>query len=187
MSDSPKAAPNDRVSAPLVNSAVLVPVYRGVHGKLRIVLIRRSEGGYHGGQLAFPGGKCDAADASLQDTALREAWEEIGLERGNVQVLADLPVAQTLTGSFRVFPFLARVIAPAPWRPDAREVSEVLEPDVADLARPDARDAEIMQFPDWPAPYLTPFYRVGPWKVWGVTYRILDALLPRLLAGEWPV
>lgn len=171
----------------LIDSAVLVPAYRRDDGELRIVLIRRSESSSHGGHLAFPGGKCDAGDASPLDTALREAWEEVGLARDDVQVLAELPVAETLTSGFRVFPFLARVVRPVTWRPDPREVSGIVDLGVAELARREAQAEELMHYPAWPEPRRTPFFRVGSLVVWGVTYRILHPLLPRLLAGEWTI
>lgn len=185
MAPGVRSGPAD--AAPLIDSAVLVPVYRGADGGLRIVLIRRSESGAHGGHLAFPGGKCDPGDRSPLDTALREAWEEIGLAADDVQVLAELPAAETLTSGFRVFPFLGRVIRPVAWRPDPREVSEVVDLGVADLARAEAHAEELMHYPAWREPRLTPFFRAGGLKVWGVTYRILHPLLPRLLAGEWTV
>jgi 8-oxo-dGTP pyrophosphatase MutT (NUDIX family) len=170
-----------------VEAAALVPVYRDGEGEMRLVLVHRAEGGIHGGQLALPGGKRDAQDASMLDTALREAWEEIGLARERIQVLAELPPAETRTTGFRILPFLARIVRPAQWRPDAREVAEIIEVKLSELARPGAHAEEVVQLPGWPAPRSTPFYRVGPHRLWGVTYRIVDPLLPRLLAGEWNI
>ncbi len=167
-------------------AAVLVPLFRDRAGELRLVVVRRAEGGIHGGQLAFPGGKQDPGDASLRDTARREAREEIGLD-GGVEILADLPVASTLTSGYRVAPFLARVAPPPAWRLDDREIAEVLEVPLADLAGRRARGREVRSFPTWPEPQWVPFYRLGEHKLWGLSYRILKPLVPRLLAGEWPI
>ncbi|MEE8405045.1 MAG: CoA pyrophosphatase, partial [candidate division Zixibacteria bacterium] len=71
----------------LKKSAVLVPVYRRNDGEVMVVLVRRSEGDSHGGQIAFPGGKVSKSDKTLLDTALREADEEIGLPAENVQII----------------------------------------------------------------------------------------------------
>lgn len=171
----------------LQEAAVLVPVYRRDAGELYLVLIRRGAGGTHGGQLALPGGRRDPGDRSLLDTALREAQEEIGIAPQRVEILEPLPVTETLTSGFRIFPFLARIIPLARWRPQEREVAEVIEVKVHDLARPAAYGEAIERFPTWPEPRRIPFYRVGPYRVWGATYRILRPLIPRLLAGEWEV
>lgn len=165
----------------------MVPVYRSADGELHVVLVRRSDAGVHGGQLAFPGGKPDKADGSMVDTALREAREEIGLGSERIEIIAQLPPMQTLTTGFRVFPFLARVLAPGDWRPCEREIAEVIEVRLSDLARPEAHGTAIERFPTWPAPREVAFYRVGPYRLWGLSYRVLKPLIPRLVAGEWPI
>ena len=172
---------------PAVQAAALVPVYRDADGEIRLVLVRRSEGGTHGGQLALPGGKRDAQDRSMLDTALREAWEEIGLAREGIDILAHLPAVETRTTGLRIAPFLGRIVRPAEWRPDPREVVEVIEVKLGELTRPGAHAEEVKQLPSWPEPLRTPYYRVGPYQLWGVTYRIVDPLIPRLLAGEWSI
>jgi 8-oxo-dGTP pyrophosphatase MutT (NUDIX family) len=176
-------------SAPnrLVEAAVLVPVFRREDGALRLVLIRRSEGGVHGGQLAFPGGKRENADRSLLDTALREAREEIGITSDRVSVLAQLPPVETLVTGFRIFPFLARIAPPDAWQCQDSEVAEVIEVLARDLARPETQAEDLTDFPDWPGPRPRPFYRIGPHRLWGATHRILHLLLPRLLADEWKI
>src|SRR5437773_8696014 len=85
-----------RVTLALVDSAVLAPLYRDTDGRLRLVFIRRSPFGTHGGQIAFPGGRREPEDADLLTTALREADEEIGLDPHSVEILAALPVIETV-------------------------------------------------------------------------------------------
>lgn len=110
----------------LINSAVLVPLYRDSQNRLRIILIRRSPGGIHGGQLAFPGGKHEPDDSSMLFTALRETHEEIGLAPDHVDILSKLPPVETKTTRFRIFPFLGSII-PTHWATDKHEVSEVID------------------------------------------------------------
>ncbi len=169
----------------MIEAAVLVPVFRR-DGDLRLIVVRRAEGGIHGGQLAFPGGKRDPQDGSLLDTALRESAEEIGLD-GEVEILDQLPSVGTMTSGFHVTPFLGRIEPPAAWCLDEREIAEVLDVRLVDLERPRAHGEEMKNFVTWKVPRLIPFYRVGSYKLWGLTYRILRPLLPRLLAGEWPI
>jgi 8-oxo-dGTP pyrophosphatase MutT (NUDIX family) len=170
---------------PLRESAVLVPVFRDAAGEVKLVLIRRSDYGIHAGQLAFPGGKREPTDATLLATALRETKEEIGLQVAPTEVLAELPPVQTRTSGFYIAPFLARITPPPTWHFQQAEIAEVLEVPLRYLADPANAAQEPWQLPGWPAPELISFWRVGPYNLWGATYRILHALLPRLLAGEW--
>jgi 8-oxo-dGTP pyrophosphatase MutT (NUDIX family) len=168
-----------------VASAVLVPVYRDRAGELHVVLVVRGEHGRHGGQVALPGGTHAEGDADLRETALREAEEEIGLERRAVEILATLPEVDTSTG-YLVTPFLARLVAEPPaWKRQEREIAEVLSVTLGDLTRPDLRGEEMLDLPR--GPRRVRFVRLGPHKLWGATYRILDPLIPRLLAGEWAI
>lgn len=170
-----------------VPSAVLVPVYRDTRGAMQVVLVVRGEHGLHGGQVALPGGVRSSDDADLRATALREAEEEIGLPRGAVEVLERLPDVDVPTG-YTITPFLGRLrTRPPSWRPQEREIAEVLTVAVDDLARDDLRGEELWARPLWPAPLRVQFVRLGRHKLWGATYRILDPLVPRLLAGEWPI
>ncbi len=168
-------------------AAALIPVYRGPDQSLRIVLIRRSEGGAHGGHLAFPGGKRDPDDASMLDAALREAWEEIGVDPARVSVLAHLPPVDTRTSGFRIYPFLGRIVPPQCWQISEREVAEVLEISLAELLQPQAHVDSIAAAGSEQERLRVPFYRVGRYQLWGVSYRMLQPLLPRLRSGEWQV
>jgi 8-oxo-dGTP pyrophosphatase MutT (NUDIX family) len=151
-----------------------------------MVLIRRSLGGIHGGQLAFPGGKHDLGDESMMFTALRETWEEIGLAPDQVRILSELPPVETRSTGFRIFPFLG-LITPQAWVVDEHEVAEVIDIDLAGLAEPARFGEEVVQHDNWPVPRLIAFYKVDNLKLWGASFRILHPLLPRILAHEWQV
>jgi 8-oxo-dGTP pyrophosphatase MutT (NUDIX family) len=168
-------------------AAVLVPVFRDADGQLRIVLIVRSDQGLHGGQLALPGGKVDARDESLLATALREAEEEIGLAPAEVEVIAELASVRSGPTRFEVHPFLARIPADVRWRPSEDEVVEVLTPPVADLGRADARRELIFTSARFPEGLVVDGIPIGAHVLWGMTLRLLDDVVPRLLAGEWDV
>ncbi|MDQ6670434.1 MAG: CoA pyrophosphatase [Chloroflexota bacterium] len=177
-----------RATLALIESAVLAPLYRDARGRLGLIFIRRSPFGRHAGQIAFPGGRREPEDPDLVTTALREAEEEIGLQRQFVDILATLPVVDTVATGFRVAPFLGRLNGPPPvWRRQETEIDEILEVPLEDLSHPDARAVESWQLPGWPAPRMIPYYRIGPYKLWGATYNIVEPLIPRVLAGEWDV
>jgi 8-oxo-dGTP pyrophosphatase MutT (NUDIX family) len=171
-----------------VEAAVLAPVYRDDDGRVRLVLILRSARGVHGGQIGFPGGRREPSDADLWATALREAHEEIGLDPSSVEPLAALPVVDTQMTGYRIAPFLGRLAArPPAWRPREAEVAGILDVPIVELAAPGVHAEEAFSFPGWAAPRVVPFYRLGEHRLWGATYRIVQPLLPRLIADEWPI
>lgn len=166
-------------------AAVLVPVFRDPAHGLRLVVIRRVDAGIHAGQISFPGGKHEPSDGSLADTAIRETVEEIGVAPGDVEILEPLPLVRTLSSRFDIHPFLGRIRPPDTWRPQEREVAEVIEIGIAELARPDTRGLESVHPPTVAAAITVPCFRVGDALIWGATYRILDPLVARLAGSEW--
>jgi 8-oxo-dGTP pyrophosphatase MutT (NUDIX family) len=171
----------------MIDSAVVIPVYRSRDGELHIVMILRNPGGVHGGQIGFPGGKHDPGDETMLDTALRELREELGLIVPREDVIAELPMEQTRTTGYRVFPYLARIAVPKMWQVAEREVAEILDVKLGDLVRPGAHDKMIDRFPTWEKAEQVSFYRVGEHRLWGLSYRILHPIIPRLVAGDWNV
>jgi 8-oxo-dGTP pyrophosphatase MutT (NUDIX family) len=171
----------------MIDAAVLIPVYRSQDGELHIVMILRNPGGVHGGQIAFPGGKHDPEDDTMLDTAVREVREELGLIVERNDVLAELPMEQTRTTGYRVFPFLARIAVPDRWQIAEREIAEIVDVKLTDLTRRDAHDKMIGRFPTWEKAQQVSFYRIGEHRLWGLSYRILQPVLARLVAGEWDV
>jgi len=165
-------------------AAVLAPVYRDEEGRLRLVLIVRVDRGHHGGQLAFPGGRVDEGETPLA-AALREAEEEVGLEPASVRVVAELPAVRSGPTNLDVHPFLGRIPAGVAWRPNPSEVADVLEPAVAELWDPAIRRELLFANARRPEGLLVDGIPVGDRVLWGMTLRILDDLVPRLLAGAW--
>eukprot|EP01037_Dinobryon_pediforme_P010781 gene10781-10857_t len=89
----------------------------------------------HSGQVAFPGGRADPEDASAAETALREAQEEVGLDRDFVEVLGTLPTYVT-GSSFIITPVVALVQPDCLLRPNPYEVADLFEVPLAFLLDP---------------------------------------------------
>jgi 8-oxo-dGTP pyrophosphatase MutT (NUDIX family) len=110
---------------PPAAAAVLIPLVK--RQRLGLLLTQRSAHlSTHSGQIAFPGGKVDAADRDAIAAALREAQEEIGLAPSHVQVLGTLP--QYVTGTqFFITPVVALVEPGFSLQPNPHEVEDVFE------------------------------------------------------------
>lgn len=118
-----------------VNASVLVPLVLRDGGLTVLLTERTSHLSNHSGQIAFPGGKADPEDSSATNTALREAEEEIGLSRRDVQVLGSMPI-YTTGSAFIVTPVVALVQSGYAMTPNPHEVADVFEVPLAFLMNP---------------------------------------------------
>lgn len=165
-----------------LQAAVLVPIV--MREQLTVLLTERTTHlSSHSGQIAFPGGKTDEEDADATATALREAFEEVGLDSAFVQVLGALP--EYVTGSaFVVTPVVALVRPGFNLVPNADEVADVFEVPLAFLMNPAHHQRQAMEWEgvrrEWFAmPYPDP---VKPRFIWGATAGMLRNLYRLLLA-----
>ena len=162
-------------------AGVLVPLCeRG--GEVTVVLARRSERvPHHKGQICFPGGSRDPGDADLFATALREAGEELGIRRENVELIGAMEPVPTVTGFF-IQPYVVQISGETRFSLDDFEMEEVFEVPLSVFADYDRyRCAETTFRGEEHRVY---FFDYGPHTIWGATARILHRLAE--LAGETP-
>ena len=137
----------------------------------QVILTRRSMNmKKHSGQISFPGGKFEDEDKTLDATALREAFEEIGLSSKNVCLWGSLPSHETVTG-FRVFPFIGVVNGYEIQINSAAEVSEVFKVPLEFLLDGRSYSKHSVTWNGEKRTYLAVPY--GPYYIWGATARIL--------------
>jgi 8-oxo-dGTP pyrophosphatase MutT (NUDIX family) len=160
-----------------VPAAVLVPLYEGSDGELRVVLTkRRADLRRHAGEVSFPGGRHDDEDATLSDTALREAEEEIGLPRTEVRLVGALERTSTFLTNYAIHPFVGLVDGGRAWRTSEIEVDAVLEPSLREVREGRTRT----RIERWGIAFETDAYAFDGQLVWGATARILEELLERV-------
>jgi 8-oxo-dGTP pyrophosphatase MutT (NUDIX family) len=160
-------------------AAVLIPVIDRPEPTVLLTL-RTAALASHAGQIAFPGGKIDQADSSPLVAALREAEEEIGLDRALVHPLGYLDLYLTFSG-FRILPAVARVDAGYTLTLNRGEVDDAFEVPLAFLM--DVQN-HALHSRDWKGVvrkyYAIPF---GERYIWGVTAGILRNLYERVCLG----
>ncbi|MBN9315626.1 MAG: CoA pyrophosphatase [Devosia sp.] len=120
---------------PPVHAAVLIALVRRADGLSILYTERSPELRSHSGQIAFPGGKVDPTDIDAADAALREAWEEVRLDRSSARVLGYLPLYYTGT-NYLITPVVAVVEPRAPFVPNPSEVRSVFEVPLSYLMAP---------------------------------------------------
>ena len=156
-------------------AAVLIPIYDKA-GKHHIVLTKRTQRmQYHKGQVSFPGGAYDEEDGDLEATALREAFEEIGVRAEDVEILGNLDDQATLTSHFIITPFVGAIPYPYDFRVNRKEVEDLIEAPVTALLDPacfsiQTPDSEGRRHP-WS------YYRYGNHEITGITAIILRQFL----------
>ncbi len=161
----------------LRESAVLAPLFlRG--GKPYLVFTKRPMTlRTHAGQISFPGGARDPGDPTPLHTALRESEEELGILRGQVEVLGMLDEIPTIT-RFRIVPFVGVIPGDFVYLPSAEEIEEVLEVPVEALMDPAIHRSEKRLVMEEEREIY--FYDYGPHVIWGATAQILKSLLAQL-------
>ncbi len=156
-------------------AAVLMPLVQTPDG-WDLLLIKRTETvADHKGQVAFPGGACEAFDRSLADTALREAMEEIGLKPADVKILGQLCDYHTVS-HFRVAPIVGTFRWPYQFIPSKDEVSRIFTIPLKWLLNPENQETRSLDRlgRSFQVIYFKPY---DGEILWGATARMVDNLL----------
>lgn len=188
--DLVRAAFRDRAHRPATlrgdeRFAAVAAVLRDRGGEAEVLLIRRAQKATDpwSGHMAFPGGRQDPLDRDLLQTAVRETKEEVGLElvpeRQLLGRLDDLPaIIRGNRVGLVIAPFVFAIESDPVLVPRAEEVDEVVWAELSALAR-GTLDAKYGYEFEGRTVEL-PSYDVGGRIVWGMTHRMLGALLAAL-------
>lgn len=162
-------------------AAVLIPLY--AEGReFHILLTKRSESvRTHQGQIGFPGGLWQPEDPDIMATALREAYEEVGIRPEDVEVLGQLDDAFTATSNFLITPTVGVIPYPYPFQVNPEEIADLFS-----LPLPVLRDPQAFLEETWEREgrRVQVFVRrEGPHVIWGATARILRHMGEILFRG----
>jgi 8-oxo-dGTP pyrophosphatase MutT (NUDIX family) len=164
-----------------VPAAVLLPLFLR-DGEFHLLFTKRTTHlTHHSGEISFPGGVCDPGDRDSADTALREAWEEVGIAPGDVEVLGELDDCHSIH-NYLVTPVVG--VFPPGYRLTVNdaEIERIIEVPLSHFGQPG-----VFRVEDWEwqgkrrAMY---FYMHGEDEIWGLTARILKQFLDVLQEAE---
>ena len=156
-------------------AAVLVPMHGWPDNPGLVFTERRSDLKRHAGEISFPGGRRDEGE-ELIETALREAEEEIGLHRDNVEVVGTLPPIGTFVTNYKITPFVGLIGEGMRYEPNPAEVESEIVASLDDLTAAYERRRLVRRG----VPIKTDTYLIEDKLIWGATARILAMLFERL-------
>lgn len=155
------------------NSSVLVPIITWKE-EFEVILTLRTSGIKHGGQLSFPGGGREG-DESYEETALREAHEEIGLDTGSADIAGRLTPLFVNHSNNMVTPVVAFIESQQEFTPNPNEVDEVFSVPFSELLSHKNHIREEWDLRD--QKYSVPFFDIHHVPLWGATAMMMSELL----------
>jgi len=162
-------------------AAVLILFYPDTNGITNFVLIERVVySGVHSGQISFPGGKRDFDDKTFWDTALREAQEEVGVEKSNVKKIKELSKFYIPPSNFVVYPFVGFVSNKPSFVKEIKEVEKIIEIPLSKLLDPKNETKGIVSI-SYVGEINVPMYVFENVQVWGATAIILSEMKELIL------
>ena len=157
-----------------IKAAVLILLYPK-NGLVHTVFMKRNAyDGPHSAQVSFPGGRFEAEDQTLRETALRETREELGINLP-ITVLGPLTDILIQVSNFLVSPFVAWVETTPDFSPDASEVQYLIECSLEELLNP--RNISSEEVIRHGRQITAPFYSIEGEKIWGATAMMLSEFL----------
>ena len=172
----------ERLNERLAPAAVLVPIVDRTDGLSVLLTSRSAKLKHHAGQVSFPGGRKEARDADIVETALRETYEELGIHPHLVEVAGFLAPVPTLTG-YAVTPIVGLLADNPQLTLDRTEVESAFEVPLGYLLDPASQqqgsgNVDRVAFPVE--------FHFDDQRIWGVTASILIALRDALLQDRGP-
>ncbi len=158
----------------LPRAAVLLGLYETTEDFLLVFTKRTNLVAHHKGEICFPGGRQHVSDPTMEFTALRETFEEIGVRPEDVRLLGKLDDIETISG-FVVTPFVGQVCPLRQFITSPDEVEELLQVPLSHLR--DTRN-QLQEFVTKDGmTFRAPTYKYGHHIIWGATARILHQFL----------
>ncbi len=158
-------------------SAVMILLFHE-NEKLKVVFIRRSfYVGIHAGQMAFPGGRFEESDGTVEETAFREIEEEIGVTRNEIELLGRISDIYVPPSNFLISVFVGYLSEKPVYKPEEREVAEIIEVDFEEFLKPDSVTIKPFHVPSANNTVVAPCYQTSKCDIWGASAMVMSELI----------
>ncbi|WP_322550779.1 CoA pyrophosphatase [Flavobacterium psychraquaticum] len=139
------------------------------------LIVRNTYPGVHSSQIGFPGGKVEESDFNLEETALRETHEEVGINREKVEIIKSFSQIYIPPSNFLVAPFMGISQQELTFVPDLHEVKRVLEFPVEDFLS-EKSITKVKMTTSYATNIEVPAFMVDKYVVWGATAMMMSEL-----------
>lgn len=171
-----RMAPGIRLQSKIKTSAkkaaVLILLYPNEQSFFTVFIKRTKYLGIHSGQISLPGGKMEKNDFDIAATALREAEEEIGINRNDVEILGYLSQLLIPVSNMLVYPVIGYIPRRPGFYTHPGEVAELIETSIEEFLRPEVVQNKIEKILFTKA--VVPFYNIHGNHIWGATAMIIS-------------
>ncbi|AEA44488.1 NUDIX hydrolase [Fluviicola taffensis] len=160
------------------DAAVAIILFHNAKNELSTIVTKRQNyDGSHSGQISFPGGKKEVSDRNLLETAIRECYEEIGIDASSFELLKELTPLFVPVSKFLITPYIFYAHTHSfDYVASEREVAHIYELDLINLYKPESIVAIDLELSSDFKMKRVPHFQQGEILIWGATALILNEL-----------
>lgn len=164
--------------SPTKKSAVLL-LFKEKDDELYLLFTKRTQAvSEHKGEISFPGGNYKEEDKRLEETALREAEEELGIDKESIEIIGRLNPEKTAITNYLIYPFIGYLKKNQEYKPNQFELEKIIEIPLTTLLNMKPEQEEDLVWDN--QRFKMFFYYFADETIWGATARILTQFLERL-------
>lgn len=156
-------------------AGILILLYLKKKDLFTVLIQRNKYPGVHSGQISFPGGQKEKNDKDLIHTAIREAEEELGADLTNINIIGTLTPLYIEVSNFDVLPVIGWLKGTPTFKPDIKEVENIIEIKLKDLL--DDKNIDFLNFTKFGKKIKAPCYSIKKFQIWGATAMIISELV----------
>ncbi len=179
---SPSLRVNNDSNKPPIKSSVLILLYPFDNDIYTVLIKRAKYNGVHSSQISFPGGKYENIDKNLTHTALRETYEEIGVNPDLINIIGQISPIYVPVSNYKAQPFIGYTAVKPNFKIDTIEVNNIINLKIKELQK--NKNKQTGYFTVENQKIEAPYYNANGNKIWGATAMVLSEFLKIVKQAE---